>query len=94
LFQARIQRGAQGARAPPEKSQRTLLVFILGQFFGEIPQIFAARFARRLLLWFLLFFFFFLPKYGKFSRLASGVMRPSRNIFMDPCLSYLGYELR
>jgi len=31
-----------------EKGQRTLLMFILGQFFGQIPQIFAARFAPRL----------------------------------------------
>jgi len=40
--------GAQGARAPSVKSQLTLLVLILGQFFGQIPQIFAARFARQL----------------------------------------------
>jgi len=48
--QARIQRGVQGARALPRKVSlhyTTLLVFILGQFFGQIPQIFAARFARR-----------------------------------------------
>jgi len=29
--------------APPVKSQLKLLVFILGQFSGQIPQIFAAR---------------------------------------------------
>jgi len=41
--QARIQRGgAGGARPSREKSAytTTLLVFILGQFFGQIPQIF------------------------------------------------------
>jgi len=38
----------RGARPSREKSAyTTLLVFILGQFFGQIPQIFAARFARR-----------------------------------------------
>jgi len=68
--QARIQRGAQGARAPPDKSQLTLLVFILGQFFGQIPQIFAARFGRRR---------------GTVGGRV-GVMRLSRKKFLGPCL--------
>jgi len=39
---------SRGARAPPEKSQCTLLVFILGQFFGKIPQIFGeGRYVKR-----------------------------------------------
>jgi len=62
--------GAQGARAPSEKSQLTLLVLILGQFFGQIPQIFAARFARQLP-FSVVSCLLFLVKYGKFSRLAS-----------------------
>jgi len=57
--------GAQGARAPPEKSQLTLLVFISGQFFGQIPQISARRLPLRLISC-----LHFLAEYGKFSRLA------------------------
>jgi len=88
--------GSRGgrARASHKKSQCTLLMFILEQFFGQIRQILAARFARRLPFGLLLPFFPW-PNLENFRGSLrsperdngwSGGDAPTRKFFLDPCL--------
>jgi len=84
LIQARIQ--------PPRKvSVHYWCLFWDSFIYGQIPQIFAARFAL-----FLPFFHWPNMEYfrgslrspGRDNLWRVGVMRPSRKIFLDPCLSW------
>jgi len=83
--------GTDTEGAPPEKSQRSLRMFILGQFFGRIPHIFAAPFACRLIPFDHFLPFIPWPNMENFrgslrspemdNEWGVGVMRPSRNFF-------------